>query len=335
MEIPLLDLHQKVTLKALLCQHDVSHKDREIVRILGGINVILSHYISSSDDLDDGRIGEIIAVIRDESDDKMTNKKEDDNDHQISLNPNDSILQKIFPGPFADRMCAMIRHKILVFVMTSIVFAVTVINEIEFFVFQNASYSGGDSQLSTVHKILVIILNVFIGLPMMLYSMALVSLINVKALKLLSRSFLFWFKLMYFVQWFMCQEILDHANYSQYFTSGTYFVSEIIAAINIVMIILLVSSMDGLYLNIWSKRAILVSVSLNFIVGFLNYWIYGHHYYPITSVTVAGYEMNVLERMKSADQTLVIFLVKQTLSFWREPSKSTVIGKPTFIRWTS
>ena len=164
--------------------------------------------------------------------------------------------------------------------------------------------------------------------------MALVLLINVKALKLLSKTFLFWFKLIYFVEWFVPLQILKHINHSEYNSYATYIMSEALTVIGVVMVIILVSSMDGLYLHIWSKRIILLSVSFSFMVGFIAYFLYGEVYYPNTSVTVFGYDLHLLGWMRSAVQTLLIFFVKQTVSFWRNPAKATVIENSTFIVWS-
>ena len=98
MEVSLLDLQPKVTLQALLCQRDLDlgPKQDEIIDVLGGINGILNHYIASGD-LDDDRMRQIIAVIQDE---RMQTMETDDmevnevHDREISLNLNDTILQK-------------------------------------------------------------------------------------------------------------------------------------------------------------------------------------------------------------------------------------------------
>lgn len=320
MEVPLLDLQHKATLQSLLSQDDLSCKQKEIVTILGGINNILNHYIASSD-LDDERIAKIIAVIKEDT--KLDLRAGDDtvntlDAHQVALNPNESISRNIFSESISKRLTSLIRDKILMVLFLAAFFLEPVINSIEFAVYQGNGYSG-------VWALPIII---FLRFPMTFYLIALILCINVKALKLLSRTFLFWFKLLYFVQWVALQQIVDHFNNMQ-----RGILDEILGITTVVMVIILVVSMDGLYLSIWSKRAILSVTLLYFAPSLAIYWVYGEEWYPNESLKIAGYELHVVERLRSVVQTLLIFVARQTIALWRNPTKSTVIGHPTYIRW--
>ena len=332
MEVPLLDLQQLATLRALISQNDLSYKQKEIVTILGGINSILNHYIASGD-VNDARISEIIAAIS--KDTKLKVKAEDDiaENHQISLDPNDSILRSIFPESVSKKVAVLILNKILMVLFITAFISITVINSIEFFVYHSPSYYEMDNTLYISNaNFMALSIIIFLRLPMMLYLVGLSLFINVKALKLLSRTFLFWFKLLYFVKWFVLWEILSLSNDADYGT--VYTMDKILTTISIVTIIILVTSMDGLYLSVWSKRAILSSALLYFASGLFGFWFDGQLWYHTASVTVAGYELHVLQWLGSVVQTLVIFVARQTVSLWRDPTKSTVIGKATYIRWS-
>ena len=319
MEIPLLELQYKATLQSLLVEEDLSYKQEEIVAILGGINGILNHYIASGD-IDDDRILRIISVIKQDSKLKVKAKDDTVEDHQISLDPNESILRNIFPKSFCDKLTALVLNKIMMGFFFAAFLSIIVINSIENLVYHKAP-----------DGLLALSIAICLRIPMTLHLIAMVMFINVKALKLLSRTFLFWFKLLYFVQWFALWQLLDHANALKY--GALYICDAILVAINVVMVIILVSSMDGLHINIWSKRAILSLTLLYFTSTLFAYWLNGDEWYPSASITIAGYQLHLVERLRSVGQTLVIFVARQTIALWRNPTKSTVIRKPTYIRW--
>ena len=316
MEVPLLDLQHTPTLQSLLSEEDLSYKQQEIITILGGINVVLNHYIASGD-LDDDRIQRIIAAIKNDS--KLNAKAKDDtvDDQEILLNPYESISKCIFTESISKRLTALVRNKMVIMLFLAVFISMTIVVGIEWIVYSN-------------HKTRTIF--IFLRFPVMLYLIALVLCINVRALKLLSRTFLFWFQLFYFVQHFVLWNMLNCINNS-WERGALYIIEVILEVINIVMVIILVSSMDGLYLSVWGKRAILSSILLYSSIVLSVYFLYGDEWWSKSSITVAGRAWHLVDQLRSSVQTLVIFIARQTIALWRNPTKCTVIGKPTHIRW--
>lgn len=104
-------------------------------------------------------------------------------------------------------------------------------------------------------------------------------------------------------------------------------------ALTSLLITVFVSVMDGLYVEIWVKRMIIISFTVVWILGSVYYDVYGPDIFANQSIMVSGYEVPLLSLSNSYSRTVTLFFVKQSVSMLVNRHKATVIKKPLMIHW--
>lgn len=319
MDIPLFNTDKRAVLRNLLDQQDVDSKEHEIVAALGGVKAILNYYISSND-FNEDQIERIIRLL--ETKDQIGSASADmihkeiqepAVSHEILLYLNRSILQGMCPGRYSNKISSLLRNRI-----SSGLFMVALLS---LFIMHFVGTSA-----------ILFILTYALVTP---FALALILYINITACKMLLKSFTFWFKTIHYIRYFVCMCTLDHINgYSlQSSSRQEWYAYVALNALFNLSVLVIISSMDGLYLNVRNKRNMLILIAIYFSIGTLIYSFQTDSGYQTTTIRFADYELDLLEWRNSSLQAFVIFFDKQAIALLMDQNHATVIGNPTKIIW--
>ena len=95
------------------------------------------------------------------------------------------------------------------------------------------------------------------------------------------------------------------------------------------LVVFVICSMDGIFLDLWIKRVMLILFTMNFSIAAIYPFFYGEN----VIINILGYECVVSSWVYSTQRTLAIFFLKQTYSSIRSANISTIIRGNIVIKW--
>ena len=291
--------------------------ETELIAILGGADAILQHYLSSNNlsALTDHQLQDInqlfIHPITHENDDINTNKLP-----VLSVDAHNTLLHQLLGKDTGNKVLKIVYNEWICAVVASNLVIGRVVDVLLYM----------SDYLSQWVGLIIIYMNTGVVIMHMLISLLSV---NKTILRYTSRTFIFWFKAFCAIKFGICLIIFNHKfNYSE------YLVSNILASVELIMIISSFALIDGMKMPLKSKMLIGVigsmyvsSVSLSWTFSkpcliTINWW----------KGTASQYD--VTEGAASALRVLAIFMVKQTIyCVWR-PLQSALIKRSITIEWT-
>ena len=313
----------------------------EIVKIMGGIDVILTNYLNveeMSHLLNENAINHIHAIITKQEVQVLDPEKNDDIDvdddrFYYSFDPNNTFLSSTFSKQTGNRIKAFFTHKVFTIVITlSVLFSVT----------KNAFCCGnyvdqtkyGD--IFFINQIVTILLIYTLWIPYIIFGL---FSVNKTAFKLVIKSFEFHFKMYYVILGFIFQ-IVWSLNFSRQnwmiYNVNVELEMFAIASNQFVfaMLIVFVAFFDGLRLD--RRVKLLCSGFIGIFTlyeSFLHQFeLYGSSH--IETVNFLGFDIEVKPIRMLADRIVGIFLIKQFLFTLFKKNKTALIQVKPIIKWT-
>eukprot|EP01084_Bolivina_argentea_P008792 16445_1 len=330
--------------------HNNSHAP-DILKILGGIDTILSHYLSCSNSLNTSQISEINDIL--------SNATSQHAEHSITKHFDLSYLSKPSKSINASKPASRfewsvsnIRGSKYYFSITNTLLHSTNIFGANFGVkIFNMVYSqiiGFVVFLMLIYSITSAIFYVVIGKPFIFHLLDLISLtmyaiyltflllsINKTAFKLILKSFEFWFKLLYVIC-FVILEIMT-AN-PRGGALGDLYMQAVDYMKYIVWILAIVafSSVDGLQLHTLIKKVLGLGYVMFFVVITIE------RMYDAVNSEPDEYSIHIWGKdcviplkswISSVSRVLTIFLIKQTYCMVFREDKTTLIRTACIVYW--
>ena len=166
----------------------------QLVLALGGIDKILSKYLSIENniDLSQKELNKIESIITNES----TVSKDDNNNAILIFDSGNTFIRYLFPSAIANKITKFVYHKITLYLLIIISLFLSICS---LFVYNSHS---------KLMKPTWLVIGTIYSSFMSIYLILLISTMNAKAFKLSCKKFIFWFKIVAAVKWTICYPIL-------------------------------------------------------------------------------------------------------------------------------
>ena len=295
----------------------------ELLQHLGGIDNILSYYLSNDKDLNQDQIQKIYQSlssnnIGSENTNKntiTTSKSHDMIEGDIITNifdPIDTYLNHIFGLNIGPKIQQIIYNKLLM-TIHAILLMYTIISI--FFV-----------DKTQLNGIIFCILDLWFIINLLI----LIMTVNKIAFELINKSFEFWFKILYAILGSIA------TLYSRYFTENlSWFFVSMMTSLAEIFAVTLFSMIDGLQWSLKSKTII----GILFTIYYIIWAILDELYLPTARSVVIPISNDIAIEMASiaasAYRVLAIFICKQTIKSMLRKDRATIINYSPFIKWIS
>eukprot|EP01084_Bolivina_argentea_P249624 417975_1 len=315
--------------------HNNDNISDELIQIMGGIDNILSHYLSNknSDLLNKSQIQLIHQSLSVNIQQYQSNEPKSESNIPTETDktytsdgvkftkqslfteifePHNTVLNHLFGSNIGPKIQQVIYHKIA-------------------------------KTISAV-MLLYAILSVFVSIPepfgtifayigiiyFILWLIPFIMTVNRTALYLISRSFEFWFKIFYAV--FLCAlKIIAERNR----TKDTWFDTYILLSIDELLVIALFSITDGLQWSLKSKFIIGVIIAIYYsLCAFFGEFFWTERDDTIIEISDT-ISVQLRSMIASAYRVLAIFIWKQTISSVWKKRRATIIKYSPYIKWVS
>ena len=294
----------------------------ELVKILGGSNAILKHYLSSNNlsPLTNQQLHSINQLLTATIDDTKTDTSAHDNDQSLTLivSTKNTYLHQLLREDIADKLIRITFSKTVVVFMGIITASM--------FVYSLAVWSCGNFNMISSDYWDIYYISWF--LLMSTYTSLWLLSMNRTAVKLILKTFEFWFKMFHAIRYSVCYVIIRmHLN------NGILTAWNILTSISVILVVFVGCLLDALQIPLRAKTIILINTSLCFSLYAYNYTLTTSDVYIIYVDVWKNYSFEMFGLISSSLRILAIFLWKQTFySIFRRP-ESAVIKKSVKIMW--
>eukprot|EP01084_Bolivina_argentea_P228592 386047_1 len=314
--------------------HDVSVKTQQIINAIGGIDIVLSNYFSNdnpfkltTNQLE--QINDIFISI------KASNQKQskpdiinDETDPILYFSAKNTFFHSIINATTATKIMNLIFGKVGIFSFGFVVIYSTIINVIETSTVWTNKHSLMVTLVNSVGWLTLIFAIIFL-------IFALLSL-NKVATKKIVKTFEFWFKMFYFVRYWICVIIYMCRINDDSFIDMLY---QNVSEIAYLLFFILYSCIDGLYpLSFQFKVIVLVTGCVLISYLAVYYTIVDNNQSideNVRCLHVLGTPTCIdLVSMKAISMRILsIFVWKQSLHSLYYKDKSLLIRKRVTIKW--
>ena len=331
-DLPLLqntDDTDTIDAKCILTEHsetlNIGLNDRNteqmIISALGGTDAILKYYLENNI-LDTQQLKIVDSILR-ECELKSNSSTTDLPIYgTIVLNTSNTFWHKICKFETAEKIITFLYHKVVATIVSILLFFHSICVAIENapnskskpYMFTTAAYHGP----ITVIDFMAII-----------YAISIILSSNIKAFKFSTKTFEFWFKLFYAVG-SMISSLL-------YITMGKgiggfEIFLHTLRYIQVLVIVILYSLMDGINIASWIKGGIGICFAIYISVYALYYTLTETIEYGV-SIQSLDITISMLDIVASTNRVLSIFLWKQTILYLWKHDKATIINTWIDIKW--
>lgn len=345
MDAPLLEeleLHQstvtEITIETVRNTHhqllnnegNTQCKMREIVNILGGTDVILTHYLSednlstlSNKQLND--INQILLLINlNKNDNKLPGN---DQDLVLSLSRHHTFLHDLFSNQTAHKIIHILFGRI-----AAMIFSVMLLSGIILSVLLWTNF--------LTSKVIVYLGWLLLILALIALIIALLS-VNKLVIKMVSGTFEFWFKLFFLFRYFICTEIYSiktNRYYDEYEWSFVLYINIVWTVY--LLFILIYSFIDGLQISIRFRIFVLITGSM-FISTLAIYHtiletnVDGDGRIIYTNIFGRKIMIDIIGWSAGSLRIISLFVWRQTIYSLYYRDKATSINQQVSIKWVS
>ena len=309
-----------------------------IINVIGGIDRIISHYLSDwNNKLDSKQIHKIYRIISTPTKYQQKNKipldtkiqnidpsknsqYEDKRSFEYTFEQDDNLLNTIFDPQNAKLITWIFSNNMFRFllIISAMIHIIGLILHDTFW-----------------HPIFVIFINIFLWIPNGLFW---ILCVNKKAFKLILYRFEFWFKIVFAIMAQIAALIDDFMfiqNYQQWTYPKLKLATNIMLSCDIVFILTCVSLLDALYLKKYWKIMVSSLVAAVFV-----FWALMLQFRPYSNdhnINISNIEFSVKSIRISAFRTVAIFVLKQAVLhiFRTRYNRAVMIRCTPYLAWKS
>ena len=309
----------------------ISDKTREIITILGGMDIVLTNYLSNipQNEISNLQLQQLNALLlsKNLNQNMSTIGAVKPNQNTLMVSKHDTFLHSRFGTIKADKIVDILFGKIGICILTIILIPILIYSTLPFF-------TGNEQLTSKEHGAILIWSYTFLSIYLIVFNIFLILAmfsLNKEIAKKVLKTFEFWFKISYVIMYGVCVDI--------YYFRG-YEVSELIVTILLqqpaFLFVALFSLIDALNVSNRFKIIVLISWALIWSVRTIHITLVANndlndpfrilHLWGQTSVDLLALEA-------SAFRVLSIFMWKQAIYSLYYKNKSTLLSKSITIQW--
>eukprot|EP01083_Nonionella_stella_P073487 198764_1 len=320
------NLHKQQTLNG----NNNNDKALNIIEVLGGIDMILSDYLN--DDAVKQRLGQnelnkLHQIITSQKGEQlipipvhlMNTSNQNHSNSYYEFHTNDTVLGLIFGDAKAQKISNIIRQKIVMIILVIGLFTCNLV-----FLLYGVNWTFA------IYQIIIYLL----WIPLLI---CWILSANVVGLKLLVRSFEFWFKVSYSIM-FGTAICIYYYNYGIRYAYGNALniadlIGHIVMSLGISLCIITVSAFDIINISKCWKLSVAASVAFMWTVFAVMFQFSPDKDDYIVNISATNSSLSFQSILASTLRILAIFTWKQAiLTYVRTKGKSILLKKGTFIR---
>ena len=315
-----IDLVTRMHSKHIKLANKHSAEMREqLIAALGGIDCIIENYVMHNI-IDQEQLNLIHSIL---SKKELSNSDIDLNHNPpiygtIILNSKETFLHNIFSATTTDKIINLLYHK---FIATFLGFCL-LFHAICVFLRFIVIVEWFDS---FIYRIPFSIFN----LTAFFYLSLIVLTVNRRAFSLCVKSFEFWIKIYYAMQFTLASFVIDFQDVN--FTASDRF-THLCYYLQIILVVLVFSLMDGLNIAVWKKSSMAVGFALLISVFAVFDTITDDFDYAL-DIDGIPFSIPLTDLITSSNQILAIFLWKQSIMLVWKRNKATIISTWINIKW--
>ena len=305
-------------------QCNPDHASQEIIAILGGINKILTDFLTSNDiKLTKDQLIKLQNTLNSHNLIVSDPKSKTENVDQLTytFNINDTYHHYFFGNEIGSKIVHYVYSKIALIAFTFVL----MLKEIWVFL----QYLGNQT-LNTSWYLCILSVNTLIFIYIILFTLCINKTVFIRSIK----HFVFWFKTIITVEQIICYFILKYLmnNHGNDEISYADVISDILVHLSLVLCIMNYSAIDGHHVNkrLMITAGIIVSV-YHAVTAVL--WSLFANQDEMTIVTIGPLQISIASLYASALRTLSIFLCKQTILLILKKDKCVNIRHSPKIKW--